>query len=128
MSPIMLLSLLALFQIKHYLGDFHWQPGWMIADKARYGRPGGLAHAAVHAGLSLPVLLIAPVPVTAALALVAAEFAVHLHIDWAKARLAARRGLTPERRAYWQLLGADQALHQATYLGMFAVVAALAAA
>jgi hypothetical protein len=115
----MVLATLALFQVKHYLADFQWQTLWMAETKGRYGHPGGLVHAGLHGLLSLPVLwLAAPVRPGLVAALAIAEVVVHYHIDWAKARIVARRGIDDRDSAYWHFLGLDQAAHQVTYLAM----------
>src|SRR6478736_1798714 len=46
-------------ELKHYIADYFLQPGWMLAGKGDFRQPGGYAHAAVHAGLTALVLLLA---------------------------------------------------------------------
>ncbi len=124
MSVAMVLAALVLFQIKHYLADFHWQSQWMVTNKGRYGHPGGLAHAGLHGGLSLVVLAaVAPWAPLLFVSLVLAEIAAHYHIDWFKVRIVTRSGIDENDPAYWHWLGLDQALHQLTYLAMLAVLA-----
>ena len=55
--------------------------------------------------------------------LAAAEFAIHYAIDFTKAGISRRSHAGPDSRAYWALHGADQLMHQLTYVGL--VVAAL---
>lgn len=119
MSVMTLLVGLVLFQVKHYLADFHWQTPWMLSNKGLYGHPGGLAHAGLHGLLTLPVLVvIAPVmPVLFAL-LILAEIAVHYHLDWIKARRMTQRGIHENNPVFWRLLGLDQAAHQLTYIAI----------
>jgi hypothetical protein len=121
----LLLALLTLLQLKHYLADFHWQTAWMVAGKGGYGRLGGLAHAGLHGALSLPVLLLAGLPAATVAGIAAGEAVVHYHIDWTKTRIQAAHALEPHARRYWQLLGADQAAHQLTYVAMIWVAARL---
>lgn len=122
MSVAAVLTALALFQIKHYLADFHWQSSWMVANKGRYLHPGGLAHAGMHGALSLVVLaLVAPWAPLLFVLLVLAEIALHYHIDWLKSRVVSRAGIDENDAAYWHWFGLDQALHQLTYLAMLAV-------
>lgn len=122
-TPIAILAALTLFQVKHYLADFHWQTRWMVETKGRYGHPGGLAHAGLHGALSLAVLLIvAPSAPLLVAALALAEMGLHYHIDWAKARAVSRRGDDARDAAYWRYLGLDQAAHQMTYLAMLAAL------
>lgn len=119
MSVMTLLVGLVLFEVKHYLADFHWQTPWMLSNKGLYGHPGGLAHAGLHGLLTLPVLVvIAPVmPVLFAL-LILAEIAVHYHLDWIKARRMTQRGIHENNPVFWRLLGLDQAAHQLTYIAI----------
>ena len=127
MSGAAVLVALALFQVKHYLADFHFQSAWMVASKGHYGRWGGVAHAGLHGGLSLLVLIVvAPsMPMVVAL-LVLAEIVVHYHIDWIKARGTELRGLEQDDRAFWRWLGLDQAAHHLTYIAMLAILIAAA--
>ena len=109
---------LVLFQVKHLVADFMLQGPRMTADKGYYGRAGGLWHAAVHVAGTMPILLwLGPAPGTLA-AILAAEFVVHYHIDWIKAAHARQRDVSPEDRVFWIMLGADQMLHQVTYIGI----------
>jgi hypothetical protein len=109
---------LVLFQIKHLVADFMLQGPRITAEKGYYGRAGGLWHAAIHVAGTIPILLwLGPAPGTF-IALLAAEFVLHYHIDWIKAAHARHRGLAPEDRSFWVILGTDQTLHQLTYIGM----------
>lgn len=126
MSAGALLLALALFQLKHYLADFHWQTPWMLSNKGSYGHPGGMAHAGAHGALSLPVLLFAAPGMPAVIAiLLLAEIIVHYHIDWIKARDVDGRGLQHWDKRFWQYIGLDQAAHQLTYLAMLACIVVL---
>ncbi|TVS18745.1 MAG: DUF3307 domain-containing protein [Gammaproteobacteria bacterium] len=123
MTPVDVLLALVLFQLKHYLADFHWQTIWIVQTKGRYGHPGGLIHAGLHGLLSLPVLLLvapfAPVLFTVILIF---EMVLHYHIDWIKARVVSQRGIDERDSAYWHYLGLDQAAHQLTYVAMLAAL------
>jgi Protein of unknown function (DUF3307) len=116
---IALLAALAYLLFKHWLADFCLQTPYQYLNKGRYLHPGGLLHSAIHAVLTLPLLLILPPqsPAIAAL-IVAAEFAVHYHIDWGKDRLNRAARLDHSKSRYWQLFGLDQLLHGLTYLAM----------
>jgi len=127
MSPLVLLGAVALFQVKHLLADYVLQTGWMLRDKAVYGGPGGLAHAAVHVLLTVPVLLWLQTGLVFMLAIVLAEFLLHYHIDWAKARLSLRAGFKVHEKRYWVAYGMDQSLHQLTYLGILLALVVAAA-
>jgi len=113
---------LALFALKHFLADFVLQPPWMTRGKGQYGHPGGFAHAAVHMAGSLPALIVLGAGPLAALLLILAEGVVHYHIDWTKETLTRRFAPDIRRAGYWVLLGADQLLHQLTYLAMVALL------
>jgi len=112
----------AAFQLKHFLGDFVLQTKTQVVNKGFYGRRGGIAHAATHALLSVPVLVLltrAPVLIAAAAVV---EFLVHYHIDWAKARTDRVMGWSDRDSIYWAAFGIDQLLHQLTYLAIVAVL------
>lgn len=123
MTIFFLLLSLALFQVKHYFADYHWQTTWMIQNKARYGHPGGLVHAFVHAVLSVPALMVAAGGWAGLIGLLlVAEFAIHYHVDWFKMQLGARGAADAGDQAFWRLVGLDQMAHQFTYLGMVLTV------
>ncbi|MFK7791312.1 MAG: DUF3307 domain-containing protein [Devosiaceae bacterium] len=125
-DPIVLLTILLGLQAKHFLFDFVFQSDWQVRNKGHYGHPGGLVHAGMHALGTLTVMLIAmsmgKVEPALALGIATADFAIHYHVDWTKAQLSRRLNLTPERHGFWIALGADQAAHQATYIGLVAVL------
>ena len=58
-----------------------------------------------------------------AAAILAAEFAVHYHVDWLKEQINKRRALTFNDARYWWVFGADQLTHQMTYVVILAVLA-----
>ena len=124
MSASHILIAVALFQIKHYVADFLLQTRGMVANKGKYGHPAGLLHAALHAALTLPILLFLGVSGVALALTVLIEALIHYHIDWGKDRLSALNHLTPSDSTYWYSLGADQLLHQLTYIGIIAAWAA----
>src|SRR6056297_1525123 len=115
--PGVLLLLVGL-QAKHFLADFVLQTPDMLANRHRYGHPGGLMHVAVHLALSTVVLGVAGTSLPMLAALIAAEALVHYHVDWAKDNFGRARQLTPDRQIFWVAMGVDQALHHLTYLGM----------
>lgn len=117
-----ILILLTLLQVKHLLADFVWQSGWMVRNKGRYGHAGGLAHAGLHAGLSLLVLAAVDVPLVLALTIAVLEGLVHYHIDYAKCKATRRWAPAPSSQGFWVLMGLDQFLHQLTYLVLAALV------
>ena len=129
LNPPILLLVLTGLQAKHFLFDFALQSDWQLRNKGRYGHPGGLVHAGLHAGGTLAVLGGAAVPghltIPTVLVLALADGAIHYHIDWLKAQLSKRLGLRADRQGYWVALGLDQAAHQATYLGLMAALIVL---
>ena len=118
-----LLISLVLLQIKHFLADYYWQTDWMLEQEAQYGQLGGIAHASLHALLSVPALVIAAGGWDNLLAgILFAEFLLHYHIDWVKLKLRNRGDAGNTGRAFWRLVGLDQLAHQLTYIGMIAAV------
>jgi len=114
---LILLSMFV-FQFKHYLCDFLLQTYDQIRFKGKYLHPAGLLHAGLHMLGSIPALLIltrAPVTIVV---LIVAEFLIHYHTDWAKARLDSTLRLNDQNSLYWAIFGGDQLVHQLTYVGM----------
>lgn len=123
MTVATLLWAFALFQLKHYLADFHWQTAWMVSTKGIYGHHGGLAHAGMHGLLSLPVLFVtAPLMPALFALLILTEIAVHYHIDWIKAHYVVQRDIREDDPAFWRLLGLDQTAHHLTYIAILATL------
>lgn len=101
---------------KHLVCDFFLQTAYQYRNKGIYGHPGGLLHAGLHVlGTAFLFLYVNPGPKIVALIL-AGEFVVHYHIDWAKEQIVKRCKLTTEDSAFWWALGVDQFLHGATYV------------
>ncbi|WP_275890929.1 DUF3307 domain-containing protein [Pseudosulfitobacter sp. DSM 107133] len=113
-----LLFLLFLFQIKHMLADFFMQTPRMLSDRGRYLHMGRAQHAGVHALGSALALVIVGTSLPLVLGIVVVEWVAHYHIDWAKGRWSDHTAHTPADGGYWRAMGADQALHQLTYLVM----------
>ena len=113
-----ILLLVAAFQIKHLVADFFLQTTKMIVGRERYWHMGRAQHAGLHSVFSAVVLAVFGVGPVMLIAMVVAEFIVHFHIDWAKARFSVDRNLTPDQPMYWYAMGTDQAMHQLTYLVM----------
>ena len=122
MTPLWALFILLVLQFKHLLADYVWQNMWMISNKGNYGHPGGLAHAGLHAALTLIVLLVFGVGVWLAVVISLIELAIHYHIDFAKDRITRVRKPDPAKREYWVFHGIDQFCHQATLVGIVAAV------
>jgi len=113
-------SLLALFGIKHFIADFLMQYPYMIRDKGIYGAEGGLHHAVVHACWTFLILVPFITSAEQLIALPLVDFVLHYHIDYFKQQF--NRGLTTADRMFWVWLGADQALHYLTYVGIISYV------
>lgn len=127
MEPISaygVLMLVAGLQIKHMVFDGPAQTRWMLAEKAPYGAPGGLAHAGCHLAGSLVILLLCGVPFLWSLLLAAADGVVHYHVDFLKEQVVKSKGLTPADQAFWWTLATDQLLHHLTYIALAAMVIA----
>ena len=86
---------MAYLLVKHAVADFYLQTPYQYCNKGIYGHPGGFLHAGIHIALTLPVYLILPPAsfIVGALIL-AGEFVVHYHVDWAKEQVMKRSGWT----------------------------------
>jgi hypothetical protein len=113
-------------EIKHVIADYMLQPAWVLAGKGDLRRPGGHAHAGVHALLSGLVMLAAGAPWAVIGLLMAAEYVVHYALDFAKVHYSAGVHAGSRPRRYWALHGFDQLGHQLTYAAMiYAVLLAM---
>lgn len=119
-----LLILLCAFQLKHFLGDFVFQNEFILRNRRFWGHPGGLLHVLIHGVLTLPILLAAGVATPLLLAIVIGEAVFHYHVDWLKDLWVNHKGWSPSDRQFWWLTGADQAVHQISYLFIAALLAA----
>lgn len=111
-------GLLIGLEIKHFVADYLLQPGWILAGKGDFTKPGGYAHAATHALLTALLLLVFQVPLAVIAMIFAAEFVVHYALDYAKIMYS--RGVHVDRHParFWALHGIDQLAHQLTYAGI----------
>jgi hypothetical protein len=123
-DPVFLvLAALLVLQLKHFIADFVLQSSYQFLNKGKYGHPGGILHAAIHAlGSLFAFLVIAPTLVLGA-AIVIGEFIVHYHIDWLKERTVRANQWVFPQSEFWWTFGADQAAHQATYVAIAALLA-----
>ncbi|MFN0219219.1 MAG: DUF3307 domain-containing protein [Hyphomicrobium sp.] len=117
------LAAMAYLLVKHAIADFFLQTERQREEKGFYGKAGGVVHSLIHVALTAPVFLLLP-PIGAALVagLLAAEFAVHYHIDWAKEQIIRDLGWTSHDTQFWWALGVDQLLHGLTYVGLLWIV------
>lgn len=112
------IGLFLLFQLKHFIFDWLYQPPWQYRNKGTYGHPGGIVHALQH---FFPTYLIlyffAGLDMGLAGVLAFTEFLIHYHVDWAKMNLNQKLGWGPTTSEwFWRLTGFDQLLHQLTYV------------
>lgn len=114
------LWLLVLLQVKHALADFGFLTPYMLGNRMKYGHPGGLLHVAVHLAGSAVAFLAVGTSAGPAAALLVAEGVFHYHLDYVKARWTRSSGKTASDPGYWYALGADQLLHQLSYLAIAA--------
>lgn len=113
------LACLTYFAVKHTIADYFLQTRFQWKNKGRYGHPGGLLHAGIHVLLSVPAFLIlAPPSATFAICLLAAEYLVHYHCDWAKEQVCRAWRLTNVDAGFWRAFGVDQLVHALTYVAM----------
>ena len=116
-----LLILMVLLQVKHMFADYFLQPEFMRNGRDTYLHLGRLSHAGVHAIGTVLALLVVPTALPALLLLTVADFIIHFHIDWLKARMTDGAGLTPADAGFWRAAGVDQLAHQLTYVAILAV-------
>jgi Protein of unknown function (DUF3307) len=124
MSGIVLfLCCLTLLQVKHFICDFVLQTAYLYRNKGFYGHPAGFIHAGMHAICSVPAILLATKSVLLLAAIPAAELVIHYHVDWLKIYLDRHFRLDIRHRAYWMIFGADQLIHQLSYVAILIVLA-----
>lgn len=94
----LILVMMTYLIVKHFVFDFTaLQTPWMFRNKGTYGHLGGIAHSAIHAAASIPILTYVAVStrytpdgwygVSGPLLIVGLalfEFLVHYHMDWFK--------------------------------------------
>ena len=116
------LSALLALQLKHFLCDFVLQTEYQVRTKGIYGHFGGFIHSGLHILATLPALFILGAHPKAIAIVLVCEFVVHYHCDWTKQRIdhVYQWGMANQR--YWILFGADQLVHQLTYLGIVYVL------
>ena len=110
--------LLVLLQLKHMFADYFLQTPRMLAGRSIYLHWGRVQHAGLHAVFSLAVFAIIGMPFWLNLLLCFAEWVVHFHIDFGKARYSEKKAHGPADAGFWRAFGFDQLLHQLTYIAM----------
>jgi hypothetical protein len=119
----LVLAAILVLQFKHFIADFVLQSSYQFLNKGKYGHPGGILHAGIHALGSLPVFLVIAPTLALGIAIVVGEFIVHYHIDWLKERTVKANQWVFPQSEFWWTFGADQAAHQATYVAIVALLA-----
>lgn len=118
------IAVLLLLLVKHFVCDFPLQSfPWMYENKGTFGHPGGLVHSLVHViGSFLVLFFFFPINVMF-VSMLMWEFFLHYMIDYGKVRCCREFNLLPTNsQMYWIILGFDQLLHHATYVGMTLVL------
>ena len=113
---------LCIFQVKHFVCDFVLQTRYQFSNKGFYGHPGGLLHTGLHGIASIPALLVFTRSPAMIGVIVVAEMIVHYHTDWLKETVDRHMKWTYSDAAYWRVFGADQVVHQFTYLAIVAIL------
>lgn len=122
-GSLLMLESLALFELKHFICDFVLQTAYLYRNKGIYGHRAGFIHAGLHGLASLPAILLMTKAAPLAAGIVFAEFLVHYHIDWLKLFIDRHYRLNSNQSIYWAIFGADQLIHQMTYVAILAVLA-----
>lgn len=109
-------ALLAVFQIKHFLGDYVLQTAWMVNGKAepwpKFLLPLSV-HVLAHTALTLAIVCFVDARLWY-LALV--DFAVHFAMDRIKSNPALLgRFNDPQKASFWIPMGFDQMVHHFTH-------------
>lgn len=107
-----------LFQLKHFVFDWFYQPPYQYLNKGTWGHWGGLVHSAQHIPATFLILrFFSPAPTSTILWLCLFEFLFHYHVDWAKMNINRLKGWGPlTSEWFWVLTGFDQLSHQLSYL------------
>lgn len=115
-----ILLALVLLQIKHWYIDFVDQSMEEVNHKGIYLHWLGLKHS-IKQGVGTLICLLIVTGVDYwffCLLLGLFDFVIHYHTDWAKINLNKKWGYTIEMPQFWALLGADQLVHQLTYIAI----------
>jgi hypothetical protein len=119
----LVLAALLILQFKHFIADFVLQTPYQFLNKGKYGHPGGVIHAAIHALGSIIAFLVIRPSLALGAAIVIGEFIAHYHIDGLKERTVKVNQWVFPQSEFWWTFGADQALHQVTYVVIVATLA-----
>ncbi|MBV1895895.1 MAG: DUF3307 domain-containing protein [Rhodobacteraceae bacterium] len=112
------LILMALLLVKHMFADYFMQTPKMLSGRGQYWHMGRAQHVSVHSIGSIIVFVLVGAPTLFILAVCIAEWVIHFHIDWAKAKHSDSKCLSPTDAGFWRAFGMDQTLHGLTYVAM----------
>ena len=107
-----ILTILVLFQIKHWYVDFVDQTEEEVKYKGVYLDWRGMRHS-IKQGLATMLILLFFLPTEFAVFLAMIDFVIHYHTDFVKMHYGNRDIKT---KAFWAQLGLDQMVHQLSYL------------
>lgn len=116
-----ILLILLLLQIKHLVIDWIWQPPYEYENKGTWLHPGGIQHSGKQAiGDYLVFMWFFSTPIAITLSII--EFIIHYGTDYAKVNINKAKGWGPTtHHEFWWLTGADQFVHQVTFIGLIAL-------
>ena len=125
---IIILTLLVLFQLKHFLADFPLQTKYMLG---KFNETGWIlplfSHAVVHAvftfiilgfvvlffGLSLPTYIIVLLSLY--------DLLIHFSVDYMKVTFNKVTKCTAKDNKFWYMIGLDQMLHHFTHYAIIMI-------
>lgn len=113
-----LLQFAILLTFKHFICDFVLQDAEMAESKGVYFNKLGLSHSVHHAIGTFIVCVLFLNPLWAII-LSIVDFFIHYHIDWIKMKFGPR---SYKDKHYWVWFGADQFIHQLTYILLIILV------
>lgn len=119
-AEYLVLAAIGYLMCKHAVADFMLQNEYQVSNKMKFGHPGGMLHALIHAVLTLPVFLILPARYEVVATVFVAELVFHYSVDYIKERIMLRYGWKPDNARFWWALGVDQLVHNMTYLSIVA--------
>jgi hypothetical protein len=112
-----IISLLFLFQIKHWYADFKIQTYMQTVKKGIWLDLVGISHSVDHVWGTLAILslfsLWYPIPITTILLIGLIEGLTHYIIDYTKVKYGCKDNTKP---LFWNQFGLDQLAHQTCYL------------
>lgn len=115
--------------LKHFVCDYLLQSDYIAQNKHSFKSLAGYLHAAMNmAGTAFVISLLYSIGVISGGTLMfpiflLIEFVSHFLIDLGKMKLGKKYKPDPSQRIYWQMIGADQALH----LTLLAIIAGVLA-